>query len=359
MKKVAIVTFHKAHNYGAVLQAYALKEIIKNLGYDVKFFNYSPDWIIDHYLLFPKINNENIVTKVKRNLGYYLDIKRRLARHNGFEFFIRDNLNSWDKEDLDYIQNIVVGSDQIWNPKITSDFDKECFGFINVNNNAKIISYAASMESINPDLSKQFFSMLNNVNKIGVRENSLKEYIENNVSDVDVFHNLDPTLLLNAKDWKEISSKSINYKPYLLVYENYKDNNTHELAKKIASKRGLEIKILTASACWRDSKRILSDANPLDFLTLFANASFVVTTSYHGLAFAINNSVQFVYINVSNGVNNRATSLLQVLDLSSYFILADKFNEDNYENIDYIGVNNKLDVLRKESIDFLKNGLME
>ena len=35
--KVGIITIHRASNYGAVLQAYALREFIKELGYDAEF----------------------------------------------------------------------------------------------------------------------------------------------------------------------------------------------------------------------------------------------------------------------------------------------------------------------------------
>ena len=38
--KIGILTFHRAHNYGAVLQCYALQEILQRLGYDVYVIDY-------------------------------------------------------------------------------------------------------------------------------------------------------------------------------------------------------------------------------------------------------------------------------------------------------------------------------
>ena len=47
--KIGIITFQCAHNYGAVLQAYALKEYLKTLGYSVNIINYRPRYIVNAY----------------------------------------------------------------------------------------------------------------------------------------------------------------------------------------------------------------------------------------------------------------------------------------------------------------------
>lgn len=41
--KIGIVTWHHNPNYGGLLQAYALQETIKKLGYNPEFVNYRPD----------------------------------------------------------------------------------------------------------------------------------------------------------------------------------------------------------------------------------------------------------------------------------------------------------------------------
>ncbi|MGR5154518.1 polysaccharide pyruvyl transferase family protein [Photobacterium swingsii] len=359
MKKVGIVTFHRAHNYGAVLQAYALKKQLEKLGHSVKFYNYTPDWIIDHYLLFPKVKHENLLAKCKRYIGHRLDLERRTVRHEGFSSFISSHLNEWDNCELNELDCIVIGSDQVWNPNITGGFDEECFGYINKIDNVKVITYAASMETVdlNDKLTTEFLSLIKNVDSLGVREDSLKQYIESKDIDKNIHHNLDPTLLLSAVDWNILEDDLKNENPYLLIYENYKDVRTHDVAESIAKALGLEIKIITAAANWRDSKESKSSASPTEFLALFSNASFVVTTSYHGLAFSINYKIPFISLKVTNGVNNRAISLLNALGLSDYMVHSSEFDIKRYRDIEYSEVYQKLDRLRGDSMNYLKNAI--
>ena len=48
-KKIGILTFHNAHNYGAVLQAYALKTKLNRMGYKAKILNYQNPYIARLY----------------------------------------------------------------------------------------------------------------------------------------------------------------------------------------------------------------------------------------------------------------------------------------------------------------------
>ena len=49
--KIGILTFHRAHNYGAVLQCYALQEIMRRRGHDVRVIDYRQPWIEEFYKL--------------------------------------------------------------------------------------------------------------------------------------------------------------------------------------------------------------------------------------------------------------------------------------------------------------------
>ena len=41
MKKVGIITFHASHNYGSMLQAYALQQVVLSMGYDCAIINFN------------------------------------------------------------------------------------------------------------------------------------------------------------------------------------------------------------------------------------------------------------------------------------------------------------------------------
>ncbi|WP_316674355.1 polysaccharide pyruvyl transferase family protein [uncultured Tolumonas sp.] len=357
-KKVAIVTFHKAHNYGAVLQAYALKYRINSLGFDVEFYNYYPAWMKEHYSLFYK--NDNFISSFKRNIACLIDLKRRYVRFKRFSDFISKELTEWNENELLDVDFIVLGSDQIWNPNITQGFDNKCFGFLGENVKAKVISYAASMETNklkDKDIS-EFTTLLNNIDSIGVREDSLMSFIKGHIPDIEIQHNLDPTLLLDNTEWNQLVTKNNTAEKYILIYENYKDEKTRKIAESIADKYGLKIKTLTADANWRYPKDFDTDAGPIEFLNLFSNASFVITTSYHGLAFSINFKKQFLTLKVKNGVNNRAESLLRSLNLLDHLIDSESFTIDSYSDIDYAKLDLTLNGLRRKSIGYLSDKLI-
>lgn len=52
--KVGIITYHRAHNYGAVLQCYALQEVLKRMGHDTQIIDYRQPFIEKLYNLSKK-----------------------------------------------------------------------------------------------------------------------------------------------------------------------------------------------------------------------------------------------------------------------------------------------------------------
>lgn len=360
MKEVLIVTFHKAHNYGAVLQAYALKNQLESLGLNTFIYDYSPEWLTEKYTLYKSFKKYPIIFVLRKYIAHFLDYKRRTRRFNGFEDFIGEHLSSNTKNiPSSIIDYIVVGSDQIWNPDITHGFDDMCFGIIPGHQAKKVISYAASMENIDRPINEisTFTKLLDNIDCISVREDSLKVWIDNNCNNKIVEHVLDPTLLIEKREWLKICKEVKINEKYILVYENYIDKNTKRISEEIASNLNLKIVTITPSASWKHPKEYLSGISPNEYLGLFKNASFVLTTSYHGLAFAINFSIPFLSLKVNGGVNRRADSLLKLLDLKAYLVDSTNFSYSNYVSIDFEKVNVKLQHERERSINFLKRSL--
>lgn len=145
MKKVGILTFQQAVNYGAVLQMYALQKIVSELGYDVEIINYDSPKIAEGYNPFHYQN----IWKPKAFLSDVLNCFSRIERNQKFNAFIQENMKlssliSKDKlvEIADYYDYYIVGSDQVWNPDITGDDSTYFFDF--VIRNEKKLSYAAS-----------------------------------------------------------------------------------------------------------------------------------------------------------------------------------------------------------------------
>jgi len=354
-----IVTFHRAHNYGAVLQAYALKKVISDLDYKVGFIDEQHDSLKFGYELYPSIssikNFRKLLSYFKRWIELALDFKRKKKRDDAFNNFIKENIPLVNSKFQTQIDSIVVGSDQVWNTTYTEGVEPLYLGEPKNILSKKIVSYAASMgvSTLNKDEISLFSDKLKNFSAISVRERGLQSFLEN-IGFPDTLVTLDPTLLLEKSEWKEIKTNSINSNdcPYLLIYEVHKHPSTFEVADKIAKKLNLKIKILAPKVDRTVPKGHITNASPGEFLELFSKASYIVTTSFHGTVFSIINEKKFLTMTFGNDVDIRSKNLLNSLNLES------RADESKcFEDICYAEVNDKLNVLKSLSIDFLDKNL--
>lgn len=365
IKNCGIITYHRAHNYGAVLQAYALKKVIDKLGYSTKFIDYQHENLEKGYSFYPSFPNDslsinNINRYVKDWIHLIIDFKRKKERYTAFEMFINKNIPLIDISSNENMHAIILGSDQIWNSKYTDGVDPAYYGILANITSSNIISYAASMgqSKLNSKEEIEFISYIKKLNHIGVREDSLKEYIDS-VVDCDVNVNLDPTLLLNKEDWFELSSNNnieIN-EPYILVYQVHSHDETNNIVDYLTEVLKIKVITLASRTDIYTSKDSVTNASPNDFIYLFRNASFVVTTSFHGTVFSIINEIPFITLSFSNDIDLRSRSVLQKIHLESRMIssLEDVKNLDL--DIDFKEKTTYLDELRNESICFLKLSL--
>lgn len=359
MSKIGIITFHRAHNYGAVLQAYALQKAIKKLGYNVGFVDKQNVNIRNAYRLYPRLSISKLSIELRKLAHLILDYKRKKSRYHAFEYFISKNLNLFEvnnvKGDFD---TLVLGSDQIWNFEYTSGFDDLYFGVDSCFNSSKIVSYAASMghSKLTDELNKQLKNNLLRLNAIGVREDSLKEYIESNLS-LDSEVNLDPTLLLEKDDWLEICDDEIEKEPYLLVYEVQENALTSSVVKFISKQLGLKVITLCARTDFRTPKDHISNASPYEYVSLFRNAAYVVTTSFHGTVFSIINNVPFTTIGFNNEIDIRSKSILSKLGVLDRMISQENEISGISFDMDFNKVNEDLLLLKEKSIGYLKNAI--
>ena len=335
--KVGILTFHDAHNYGVVLQAYALKKYIQKLGYEVKIINYHHETIPDGY---PKEDNEKRWEKFNKFIKTLIDNEEKV--------YTKEE----DLEQLD-IDFWICGSDQIWNTEITRGFNRGFF--LDFKTNGKKISYAVSMGI--PELPKEyeqkFKESLEKLDEISVREESLKQYAEKFV-DKKIEITLDPTLLLDVSDYEKLLVEN-SYGQYVLIYALGPDERLIKIAKKIAKEKKVEIIELNDKAKKDYFCKQISDASPEEFLSLIKNAKAVITNSFHGTIFSIIFKKEFYTITRLNR-NSRMENILKIVGMEDRLIndISDlrKVKEQDYEKA-YI----RLKEEKQKSKDFLKNAL--
>lgn len=355
--KIGILTYHRSHNYGALLQAIALRKVLADMGHEVTFIDYWPDYHRHMYKFFSwKVlqNGDNISNSIKYLKNLLLFPFSRKERINNFNSFIEKNIAPYISSMNDCYDIVVHGSDQIWRkqPEIHA-YNPIYFGVHQIKTKCRI-SYAASMGILpNSNADRQILkSYLSHLDGISAREGELRELV--NELGYNCRQDIDPTLLLTGSDWKNyfhISVKPSNTARYVLYYKLQSDSFDLRKIAEFASSRGLKLKILNSSASRPKSDRNITTANPEQFLELVYNADFVFTSSFHGLVFSILFHKEFL-ASFSNN-SGRAAFLLSKLNLSQRLLLPKSDICQNLIPINYEAVEGCLQSYRQNSWNYL------
>lgn len=362
MKKLrtATITFHKAVNYGAILQAYALQRSILKLGIDNDIIDYDCKLISNVYKL---INIKSVKSFIKSLIAFRIYYYKK----NKFKSFIKKYIILTNPVTKDILKSeefnnkydfFITGSDQVWNYEITNLDDAYFLNF--VKDESKVKSYAASfgISCIPENLRLKYKNYLKRFSSILVREKTGAKLIENLI-DKKVNIVLDPVLLLNKNEWNEIIFKTkfddIKDK-YILVY--METPYIKLFAEKLSAKYKIPIFNIADLILKKKNKigNTESKLGPEEFVNAIKNAKFVVTGSFHAVVFSIIYNKDFFINNVDKTKENRSSRQKDLLDLLE---IKDReiFNHDDdtdFVPIDWNNVNKKLEIERNKSINELK-----
>lgn len=359
--KIGIITYHKSHNYGALLQAIALRIKLIQMGHEVYFIDY---WPLYHkqlydFFSFKEMFNYGIKDAIKYGGKIILSYKKRKKRIASFMRFIEEFIQPYcvDYSANDKFDIIIYGSDQIWRkqPELSNNFDPVYFAD-NILKANKHIAYAASMG--NMDLGKKDYDFLRekvaNFSSISVREEKLK-VIMNEVG-INSPIVLDPTLLLTNNIWEQIFpiNKVLNER-YILYYRLLRNSFNERQVTDFAKKSGCKLLILEGRPRPSMEKDTISSANPIEFISLIKYADFIFTSSYHGMVFSLIFHKQFLASFSEN--SDRAKSLLTSLDLKDHLIPHKSDIPTHIRKIDYTYIDIKIKSLRNLSEEFLKESM--
>ncbi len=358
--KIGILTFHLAHNYGAMLQAYALQTYLRDKGHDARMIDYRPTYITRVYkrFLWTRWISLNPIRCMYKFLFQLLKFGCRCRRYARFAKFERTRLLHWpyqSEQDLSGLDLILLGSDQIWTKGITGGRNDDLYWGLSVPDSIPVASYAASARKIaETDEERAYIRRaLDHLQAISVRELSLKEKLSP-LSTKPIEHVVDPTLLVDAKAYEPLlHNSSIPAQPYVLVYQVESNKSLWRIAEGIATKLGCRVVEIGAYAdVSRTSKAsCLSAASPEEFLAYIQGARYVVTSSFHGTALSVVFHRPFCTVRLNSDIDERATSLLSAVGLENRMI--DKTGEAPVEDIDYRKVQSKVEDLRRYSQDYI------
>ena len=363
MKKVGIITFHRAVNYGACLQAYALKETLKEIGADAELIDYRSEDVEDIYFKIIRKNIsiktlvKNIITwpvQKRRNSMFSSFLERYLLQNTPCSIHTTEELkNVADKYDL-----FISGSDQVWSPLCAANDKTYMLDF--VSDSQKKYSYAASFGVVDDKYlsDEKIKQLLDSYAFLSVREQKGIEIIHQMLgkeSDKKLAQHVDPTFLLPKEKWLALT-KPVEKEKYLFIYSLSMPKEIIDYAEELAEQMGLTIKCFTLNNVYSmmNPKRVIN-GSPIDFLSYIAGAEYVVTNSFHGTAFSIIFNKNFSVVKNVNPQhdNSRLTNILRMLGLEKRLSGVDTTAEV-IEPIDYDQVNERVKKMQCESREYLR-----
>lgn len=285
--KIGILTYVRSHNYGALLQAIALREVLTRLGNKITFIDYFPDYHQKMYVI-PDVPKKMLFRHPRNYIRLLLNnICQRIRKRNfhGFQKkYIVPYLSSLEEQ----YDVVIYGSDQIWRKQPFIDsYNPIYFGKSDIQAK-KHISYAASADKApsSDEDKKEFSKLLSHLDKISVREQWLADAVKEMGYHADVV--LDPTLLLNASDWERIVNIPKYFgKKYVLFYDLLPNSFDKHEVLNFAQARNLELITIVGTAYFTKDSSVKTTIGPERFLSFVKNAEYVLTSSFHGLVFSL------------------------------------------------------------------------
>lgn len=349
MMRVGIVTLPFHFNYGGILQAFALQKAIQNLGFE-PILTEQPNNNIKQILKQKLYKRSNIYKFVKENFNL-------LKLH---EPFCDDELN------INNINILVVGSDQVWRPDMginrKKNVDRYFLKTVPPNCIPKI-AFAASFGIDHWDFTdietNTVQNLINEFSYISVRETSGIKLCSQFLRVNNAIQVLDPTMLLEADYYKKILTKSPfkTQKQHCFTYLlDYNSPSNQNIINSLLHK---DIELLTAKVERNILKKFFNTQNSIEkWLSTIYYSDLIITDSFHGCVFSILFHKNFYVISNSAGGNTRIQSLLSLFGLNNRLI-TNNYIPQQTSTINWNIVDIKLQTQRKESIFFLHKALKE
>ena len=367
MKKAALITCHNIKNYGSVFQTYATTKIFEKSGYDVTVIDYQRPGtnnkgfrkkILEEShlakkpiigLFFPLILSPSF-SKMEKVFSDFLKKKVKLTRTT----YLSEAELEQDCPEADLY---ISGSDQIWNSDINGRIERPYYLSFVPDNKSKI-SFASSFgkTELKESEKEENRLLLKRYNWLSTREQSGVEIIMNLGLEANSI--LDPTFWLSTKEWDEIEEQVKTPEHYILVYQLHQNREMDHYVKTLENRYGMPCLRIDFYYHYmiKAGKHIVCPT-PGQVISLIKKADYVISDSFHMTAFSIIYNKLFVSIFSANSFNDRIANILRFFGLESRILES----YDDYDrlkmNIDYDGINSKLNEKKKDMQELLSEKL--
>lgn len=379
MKTVGIITTYRQANWGSVLQAYALQQVIDNMGYQSQIIDYaypnefhyrrgckrSRSWLrnlpgdtVDRMLILLKQRPPRKMELLNRFIIQHMRCTRRFVSYEDLH------------QDPPLYDIYVAGSDQIWNPNTMLGDMSYMLDF--APEEALRISYSSSFASLTipEQLQSDYRENLSKFAYISVREKNgvpvIKELLGREATVV-----LDPTLLLDRTHWAAIAQQAVPVSLpdkyilcYMLGYTYNPDKSMSQILHQLQEQYQMPViamNQLPSSFHGEEFRLPKSYGQGIEeFLMLMNNASVVASSSFHGTAFALNLGRPIVALaDGSSKADDRISSLMSGVGLLDHVVYSNTpLSTELHPEYDVEREQRSLSSLRSASLDYLRKALL-
>lgn len=366
--RVGVITLHNSPNYGSCLQAYATQKVFEGIGAETS--------IIDYYRhdAIPENETERALNgQLAKKIPIFkipgvkslarIPVSRMAARRSApLNEFRRAKLNLTSKKyysaadlesDPPEADVYCTGSDQVWNSIWNGGFER-AFYLSFASSDTKKIAYAASIgkSSLEDWEIPLMRDALLRYDAISVREVEAAELLDS-IGVHGVVPVVDPTLMLEPSEWRNISDGWVSDEPYILLYQLNRNSEFDAYAQRVSKATGLPILRIAYGVHERRSGETAVICPSVGrFLSLFFGAEIVLTDSFHGTAFSVNLEKRFVSVSPGR-FSGRIAGFLEKMDLSERYLNDCGDVDLALEDIDFTEIVGALEKERNKAKDFL------
>lgn len=349
--RIGIITQPLIHNYGGILQNYALQRILCQLGHKPKTMDYV---LSKHRKDRIKHTIKNLVHFERPNLW---PLQRRqkfvkgfIHKHISTTFRVRKYEGVLIK--LYRFQTIIAGSDQIWRPMYNiGTLNDMYFNFVGDLPVRKIVygaSFGTDEWEYSPELTSVCRTLAQKIDAVSVREKSGVEFCRQYFG-IDAQWVLDPTLLLDKKDYEILCERVPRAsQPYVAAYVLDGDDHLLSQIDGIGKSFNMPIRLFSAD---KDMTLTVEE-----WLAMFRDANYVITDSFHGTVFSIIFNKSFI------SIGNKSRGMVRFESLLGQFGMDDRLSSDIsvevlLQPISWDEINRQKKLLQDRSVRFLEDAL--
>lgn len=373
--KASVITLHTVDNYGSVMQTYATQQILKKCGYDVEFVDYwrrdnlpqsraermlegstlqklKPLWGINNFTRKATVSIlKSVLEKQRSPMWRFLEEKVQLTKVRYYSY-----------EELEANPPVadvyITGSDQVWNSIWNQGIDRSYFlDFAPAGKPRIAFSASIGREQLDTEEITETKRLLGKYSAISVREQSAVELLAS--MDIESTLVLDPTLMLEAEEWRKLATKQKREKPYILIYQLNPNPQMDQYAGQLAQKRGWDvIRIGFGRSDRRKGGKCVMLPSVEELLGLFCDAACVLTDSFHATAFSLNLGTDFISV-LPGRFGTRIESITKLTRTENRILTSYDDLTVVDRSIDEKNVQNIFTVERKKSFDFLKRAISQ